>query len=319
MKKMFKWVSIILFVSILCLISVILLRQNQVFDVPYPEIQASTDSAIIAKGKYLVYGPAHCADCHSSPSTLAELEKGAEVPLVGGRVFKIPIGEIHARNITSDKETGIGKLTDKEIARALRYGVSEKGKAFLDIMPFHDMCNADLTAIISYLRTLPPVSNLLPQTSYNALGMAINAFVIKPIGPSGPVLNDIKRDTSIEFGKYLAFSVANCRGCHTNRDLKTGDFVGPDFAGGFKMDIQDEPGSFLVSPNLTPHETGILTGWSLAKFTSRFRNGKLIEKSHMPWAPFGKMSDDDLKAIYKFLKTVEPIENKTPVGVQHNS
>ena len=316
MKKFLKWISLFLLLLVCGFAAVVAWRQNQTFDPPFPNVKASTDSTLIAKGKYLVYGPAHCADCHSDPSSWPALEKGAEVPLVGGRVFNIPIGTVRARNITPDPETGIGKMTDGEIARALRYGVSSRGRAFLDIMPFHDMSNADMEAIVSYLRSVPAVRQERPETEYNLFGKVINAFVIKPVGPENPNVADVERDTTVAFGKYLAYSVANCRGCHTNRDLKTGEFVGPDFAGGFHMDVDGEPGKFFLTPNLTPSSTGVITGWSLQKFISRFRSGKLMAGTHMPWAPFGKMSDNDLKAIYKFLQTVPAVEHQVPKGKQ---
>ena len=83
---------------------------------------------------------------------------------------------------SSDKETGIGNLTDQEIARALRYGVRHDGQAILDFMPFYDLSDEDLTAIISWLRTQPAVKNERPAHEYNFLGKMIKTFVIKPSG-----------------------------------------------------------------------------------------------------------------------------------------
>jgi hypothetical protein len=67
-----------------------------------------------------------------------------------------------------------------------------------------------------------------------------------------------------------------------------------------------------VTPNLTPDkETGRITGWSQEQFIDRFRQQKIIAVSDMPWDQFRNMSDDDLKAIYKYLVTLKPIKNST--------
>jgi mono/diheme cytochrome c family protein len=316
LKKIFKGTGISLLTIILILVVIVMMRQHQKFDAPYPAIHASTDSTIIANGKYLFYGPAHCMECHGNKSIAQNTDS---VPS-GGFQFVLPIGVMTAPNITSDKEFGIGNFTDAQIARTLRYGVGSDSRAVFDFMPFHNTSDEDLTAIISYIRTLPAEHVERPRVQLNTLGRVVTAFLLKPVGPAGPVEKKVERAVSVEYGKYLAHSVANCRGCHTNRDLMTGAFIGKDFAGGFKMDVPGKPGMFLVSRNLTPDkETGHIYSWSEEKFIQRFRQGKLIADSPMPWGPFGKMSDDDLKAIYKYLNTVDPVKNDPgPVIITEN-
>jgi mono/diheme cytochrome c family protein len=312
LKSFLKWTLICLVVLIAGLALLVYSRQNRTFDAPYPEIAASKDSAIIAKGKYLFYGPAHCLDCHASMEDLEKVEHGIPVIPKGGRTWHLPVGLLKSANITPDPETGIGKLSDKEIARALRYGIDSKGRALFDFMPFHETSDEDLTALVSYVRTLPAVKNEIKTFEPNVLGMVLNAFVFKPVGPSKEVPKSVSKDVGIEYGKYLATSVANCRGCHTNRDLKTGEFVGPEYAGGFHMPIDGRDGEFVVTPNLTPDpETGLITTWTEDRFIQRFREGKKIKDSHMPWGPFKQFSDNDLKSIFAFLKTLKPIKNET--------
>lgn len=60
---------------------------NKHYDIPYPEVQTTTDSAMIARGEYLVRGPAHCEGCHSHPDDNEDLKAGKKVPLKGGRTF----------------------------------------------------------------------------------------------------------------------------------------------------------------------------------------------------------------------------------------
>lgn len=312
MKTFLKWTLLVLAIFVIGLATVVVLRQHRTFDAPYPEISASTDSVIIAKGKYLFYGPAHCMDCHAAPEDLEKVESGIPVSPKGGRTWHLPVGNLRGANITSDPETGIGKLSDKEFARALRYGVAPDGRALFDFMPFHNTSDEDLQAIISYVRTIPAEKNEVKTFEPNLLGMVLNAFVFKPVGPEGEVPKSVSQTSGIEYGKYLATSVANCRGCHTNRDLKTGAFVGPEYAGGFHMPIDGKDGEFVVTCNLTPDaETGRMANWDEAQFIQRFRRGKSIKDSHMPWGPFKSFSDQDLKSIYQFLKSLKPIKNET--------
>ena len=143
---------------------------------PYPAVTASTDTAIIRKGKNLVFGAGHCADCHSKANNDSLLAAGIEPALTGGNEFKLPVGSVFTKNITPDKETGIGNYTDAEIARALRYGVHPDGTVVFDFMPFHNTSDEDLAAIISYLRAQKPVRNEVPKHSLNVLGNIVKAF-----------------------------------------------------------------------------------------------------------------------------------------------
>ncbi len=309
LRKILKWTGIIVLSIVILLTVTVALRQNLKFDAPYPDIHASKDSSVIARGKYLVYGPAHCADCHSPASKQDSVNKGFEVTLSGGRLFALPVGNFYTRNITPDKETGIGKWTDQEIARTLRYGVKPSGAAVLDFMPFHNTSDEDLTAIISFLRTQTPIHNKVRDHEPNTLGYVIKAFLLKPTGPDGPVPVAVKHDTTAEYGKYITGAVANCRGCHTPRNLMTGAFEGKEFSGG--MEIEG-----YKAVNLTPDPTGRLYGWTQDMFVKRFRQGRIIEKSPMPWGPFSRMSDTELKAIYKYLQTLEPVKNEVKQNVQ---
>lgn len=296
--KILKWTGIVLLLLISGLVITVMARQNLKFDAPYPQIAASKDSLVIARGRHLVYSSAHCIDCHSRAHSDSLIKAGLEVPLTGGVLFDLPVGKLYSKNITPDIETGIGRYTDPEIARALRYGVHPNGTAVFDFMPFHNMSDEDLTAVISYLRSQKPIKNKVPDHDPNLLGMVVKAFMVKPVGPDGPVAHSVPQDTTAAYGRYMAMSVAECNGCHTKRDM-AGAYIGEPFAGG--NDIEG-----LITPNLTPDSTGRIFNWSKQDFINRFRAGKLNPKSVMPWNSFGRMTDDELTAIYHFLKTVKP-------------
>ncbi len=303
MKKIIrisKWTALTILLIICAICIAVPLRQNLKYDAPYPDVHASTDSVIIARGRHLVISSAHCIDCHGKGNQDSLMAFGKDVTLSGGVVFELPVGKIYSRNITPDPETGIGNRTDPEIARVLRYGVHADGRAVFDFMPFHNTSDEDLTAIISYLRSTAPVKNRVPENDLNAMGKAVNAFMIKPVGPDEPIMKSVKPDSTAAYGRYLTLNVANCKGCHTQRDL-SGKYTGPLLAGGTPL---GDPGLELVPPNLTTDSSSRIFTWTKDQFIERFRGGKRIPYSHMPWESFKRMTDQELTAIYNYLKTV---------------
>ncbi len=296
LKKITKWFVIILLLLVVILGTTIGMRQHLEFDAPYPDVHASTDSNIINRGKHIVFSQAHCASCHSPQNVDSLLEAGSEPVLNGGRLLDIGIAKIYTPNITSDPTYGIGRRSDAEIARVIRYGVHANGNAVLNFMGFQDMSDDDLTAVVSYLRTVKPVATRNTPHEFNLLGKAIKAFMVKPLGPRLPIQKTISPDSSAAYGEYLVSSTTNCMGCHTQRNL-AGDLSGPLMAGG--NDIEG-----FITPNLTPHPDSRIYGWTEEQFIDRFRQKKRIKESPMPWNNFKLMTDPELKAIYKYLQTV---------------
>lgn len=286
-------------------------RQNLRFDAtPYPDVTASTDSAVIARGHYVVRVVAPCAGCHGDPSQRAAYVSGADVPLVGGFGFDIPPGQFYTRNLTSDSATGLGSVSDKAIARALRFGVGHDGRALLPFMEMQGLADDDLRAVVSYLRTQPAVHNEVPPHHYNILGKVVRATVLsKPVGPSATPLAQAPHGASVETGHYLVESVALCWSCHTERSQMTGAFTGPRYGGtkGFKESY--DTARTWSPPNITSDpETGRLGKMNEDQFVARFRQGRVIPGSPMPWQAFSKMNEEDLRAIYKYLKTVPAVK-----------
>ncbi|ULQ57250.1 cytochrome c [Flavihumibacter rivuli] len=303
-KKILTWLGVIILLTLTGVAIATGMRQHITYSAPLPDIHAVKDSAVIARGRHIVLGPGHCADCHSNvPGKDSLLKAGLDVPLTGGYLFDLPFGKFYTKNLTPDKETGIGSKSDPELARVIRYGVHADGQMVLPFMPFQHMADEDLVAVLSYLRSLKPVHNRIPENEYNLMGKMLKAFVLKPVGPTEKIPASVKADTSVAYGRYLSMVVANCYECHTQRD-GVGNFIGEPMAGGL---VFETPGkSTLVTPNLTPDSSSRIFGWSRQMFIGRFRMGKLIEHSHMPWAAFSRMSDDELTAIYNYLHTLKP-------------
>jgi mono/diheme cytochrome c family protein len=268
-------------------------------------IRASSDPEVIDRGRYLVYGPAHCASCHGTPARESELRREKEIPLSGGRTFELGVlGTLVAPNITSDSTAGIGALSDDALVRSLRYGISRHGRPLVPIMSFTDLADDDLRAILSYLRSVPPVSQRALPHRLSMLGNFGVNFLLKRQGPVQPPPSRIAPTPTAQYGRYLAHTVANCNGCHTQRNKLTGGFAGPAFAGGL---VLEEPEQTFVTPNLTPIASGIMTQLTENEFIERFRvRGRVSAGSPMPWEAYARMTENDLAAIYRYLRTLKP-------------
>jgi cytochrome c553 len=311
MRKVLLVLGILLLIIVTGGAVVVASRQHLQFDAPYPEVAASTDSAVVERGRYIVRELAPCTACHGDPTQRAANAAGADVPLSGGFVFDIPPGQFYVRNLTPDAETGLGKVSDKAIARALRYGVGHDGRALLPFMEMQGLSDDDLQAVVSYLRTQAPVRNPVPPHHYTLLGKVVRATVLaKPVGPSAPPPSRAPRGASVETGRYLSESVALCWACHTQRSQVTGAITGPRYGGTTGFTESDDPGRSWSPPNITSDpETGRLGRMTEDQFVTRFRQGRVIPGSPMPWQGFSRLAEDDLRAIYRYLKTVPPVKN----------
>ena len=305
-RKVLLWLGAAVVLVIAVLAVTISVRWDRRFQAPYPKLAASRDSAVIARGRYLAYGPAHCSDCHTAPADYASLETGSSPSLSGGLEFPIPLGRIRVPNLTPDSATGIARRSDGDITRLLRYGVRADGRAAIPFMEYHDLSDADIVAVISFLRSQPPVHHAVPDHDLNLLGKALMAFAIKPIGPSGtPPAESPASGPTLERGAYLVTAVANCAGCHTQRSMVTGAYTGPRLAGGSPMEAADNAHTKLVPPDITANPgTGRAAVWTEDEFVARFRAGVRIPGSPMPWQAFRRITDADVRAIYRYLRSI---------------
>lgn len=301
-------------ILLLALLSAVLLaafayhREHRRFELPYPEVRSSGDSGAIARGEYLVNGPGHCADCHAPPSEKAGVSRGGIAPLSGGQHLDIFLGRMRFPNITPDSATGIGLRTDAELARFFRRGIDHRGEIGLPFMMYADLSDRDLAAVLSYLRTLAPVPHDVPRSDYNLLGKITRAYFLEPFAPSRDVTAEVPPGRTAAYGEYLVNAVSNCATCHTARNMKTGDYTGPRFGGGMVFRRAGDPGQVLVSPNLTPDpETGVMADWDEAAFIRRFRSGGVREWSPMPWGPFSRIREEDLAAMFLYLRSLAPV------------
>ena len=313
MKRLLRYAGVVVGLILLTAaggVGVAQFRWDRTFTAPASTLRATNDSLAIARGRYLAFGPAKCANCHSAKEAEVALRRGDEVPLSGGREFVLPVGTFRVPNLTPDVETGIGRRTDAELVRLIRHGVRHDGRAALPFMEFQNLADEDVVALLSYLRSRPPVRHAVADHDFTPVGRVLTAFVIKPKGPNGTPPQHAPSGSTIERGKYLVMNVAECASCHTQRSMLTGAYTAPLLSGGAKLPDDEDSTRVLVTPNLTPDaRTGRIAQWSEDQFVGRFRSGRVLAGSHMPWEAFARMSDDDLRAIYRYLRTVPPVQN----------
>lgn len=285
-------------------------------DTPYPKIKASTDPAVIEYGAYVVHNVAHCSTCHHQSDGTIDYETfklDRSAPLSGGYVIEAgPFGTFYAKNLTPHETTGIGRYTDEELARMIRFGIGADG-TFLPMMRLAQgpMSDEDLTAIISYLRAQKPVDASQPPDEFGVLAkMLSDVFTPRPDVPVKHV--PPADEPSVARGEYLANGPALCAGCHTPQDPMEGFAPsGPAFSGTTEPEPDPTDSDYgIFSPNLTPHPTGIVGMWDEEQFVKRLAGGRVIAGSHMPWEAFAEMTESDVRSIYRYLKTVPPVEHK---------
>jgi mono/diheme cytochrome c family protein len=138
----------------------------------------------VERGKYLVV-VASCNDCHTPGFFLGNPDKAKY--LGGSDVgFEIPgLGVFPGRNITPDKETGIGNWTTDQIVTALMTGKRPDGRMLAPIMPYPSFVNLtkeDATAIAAYLQSVPPVKNVVAGPFQPGEKVSIFTFRVLPPG-----------------------------------------------------------------------------------------------------------------------------------------
>lgn len=274
---------------------------------------------VLERGEYLATHVAGCTDCHSK----RDINQYSLPPIPGtegggGFLFDEKLGlpgKIYSRNITPDNETGIGTWTDDEILRAMTQGISKNGDTLFPIMPYpayNHIEKNDLLSIIAYIRTLKPIRNKIPARQLMMPiamaypGPALQASVDGNVRPP--------ETDKVAYGGYLT-NMADCGTCHSPLTPQGPDMT-RQFAGGYVFDA----GVFKVaSANITPDSATGIGSWTEAQFMNKFTQYR-EEKSYnfnpgkentvMPLSLLAHIKDDDLKAIYAYLRTVKPINNK---------
>ena len=263
----------------------------------------------LARGEYLVRGVLGCLDCHSPHDWNAAGAPELAGKIGAGQVFPAEgfPGRIVASNITPDRETGAGTWTDDQFARAIREGIGHDGRALFPLMPytnFRKLSDEDLASVVVFIRTIPAVRNPLPATEIIFPVKYLIRSVPEPL--TSPVLPPTLSTTE-QRGEYLV-TLASCAACHTP-SVRGKPIPGRDFSGGQKF---TGPWGTVLSANLTPDPSGI-PYYDEKLFLQAMRTGQVGARSlspFMPWNVYRNMTDEDLKAIFAYLKTLKPVYNE---------
>jgi mono/diheme cytochrome c family protein len=264
----------------------------------------------LARGDYLVNHVTPCLHCHSTVDNDVfggDIQPGTEG--MGGYQFGpsdgVP-GFVQAQNITP---AGLGEWTDGEILRAMREGVRKDGTALFPMMPYPQFAiydDEDAKAIVAYIRTLKPVRH---EIKPRELAFPVNILV--KFAPAPLAAPQHKPTEHIAYGKYLS-TVAGCVICHTPMGGKGERIAEREFGGGWEMKSGDMR---VITSNITPFEGTWMSQATKDEFIGRFRMWKDMPRDKplkgrvtaMPWRSYAGMIDDDLGAIYDYLKTVKPV------------
>ena len=268
-----------------------------------------TTPARLERGRYMVNAVYGCLACHSERDPNVAGMPALADKLGAGTVFAegsdLP-GRVVAPNLTPDKETGAGNWTDDMLARAIREGIGHDGRTLFPLMPYlnyREMPDEDLASVIVYLRTLAPVKNSLPQTEIifpvKYLIRSAPQPVTAPV-PQPDLSDQVKR------GGFLA-RMASCADCHTAQE-KGQIKPGLEFAGGL---LFTTPEATVMAANITPDSSGI-SYYNEDLFVQVMRTGKVKARSVspiMPWSFYRNMTDEDLKAMFAYLRTLKPVKH----------
>ena len=264
----------------------------------------------LERGRYLTEGLLGCFGCHAEHEWAQH-----EAPLIPGTLgegFGFPLeglpGRVVPSNITPDRETGAGNWTDDQLARAIREGIGNDGRALFPFMPypnFRHLSDEDLAAVIAYLRSVPPVKKAVPKTEIifpvKYLMRSVPEPLTEPVAP--PDLS-----TPVSRGKYLV-TVGGCSDCHTPQQRGV-PIAGLEYAGGAEL---KGPWGTVASANITPDPSGI-SYYDEELFIETIRTGyvKGARKLSpiMPWHEYRNLSDEDLKAIFACLRTLKAVQHR---------
>jgi mono/diheme cytochrome c family protein len=272
--------------------------------------------AKIERGRYLAENVANCMHCHSDrdftkfSGPLKEETRG-----MGGVAYP-KFGALYSSNITPDSATGIGAWTDDEIARAITQGIRRNGDTLFPIMPYYEyskMNKEDVKSIVAYLRTIKPIFNKIPERKLKT--------------PAGPERNEFMQavnemnfspaDPVIEKGRYLV-TLAACMSCHTPK-TEEDHFIKDQYFGGGDM-MGKKFGFMVYSSNISPDSATGIGRWTEQAFVDKFKSFRDpsayntnpgTHNTMMPWTMLAQLKDEDIKAMYTYLRSVKPIHSET--------
>jgi mono/diheme cytochrome c family protein len=296
MKSVFKWIGIItgiifgiLILGVLALYLRGQMRLNKKYVVNVQLVAIPKDSESLAEGKR-IFQYRGCEACHGEQlQGLVYMDNPA-------------LGQVITPNLTTGQGGIGGQRTDEDLIRSIKHGVRPDGTPLL-FMPsteFYYLSDKDLGSVLAYIRSMPPVDNVMPASKLSFTGFVVmNITQAITFVPAELIPHDQKPPLgpepgiTAEYGEYLSIS---CKVCH-----------GLTLSGG---QIPGFPAEWPATPNLTSGKYSRLPSWGEEGFIEILRtgtkHGRSINPNYMPWKSYRHMTDDELRAVYKYLMSLPP-------------
>lgn len=285
-----------------------------VLPLPFYEDVAEIDPGVtgdadqIARGRRITV--LACAGCHGY----------AEDPhLVGRTMAEMPKvwGTVVAPNLTRNKSSGLGGISDGAIGRAIRTGVRHDGMFLLPLMPrFSRMADADLADVVAFLRSEDKVVagvSATPGDTKPSLRVKLRSqFTWRPAPAPAEVIERPSGDDPIALGKYLVDDLLQCNVCHGSNEESVA-LLDPTLdtyylGGGMPMfDLNDK----AIKPgNITPDEVNGIGAWTYEQFRAALTDGRAIDGRQMRWPMrrYWMLEESEVAAIWAYLRTVDPVD-----------
>lgn len=305
----------------LTVLAIVACTQTSKYIRPTTDVKAPTSEAAVARGRYLVDTIGACGACHTAreDGSFANPEDES-LHLAGGNWLQDGKVGVWVPNITPDEETGLGRWSDDEIARAIRDGVHRSGRFLVPLMPsnaYQHLSDEDTFAIVAYLRTVPPkkpvTERRAPQLPF-PMGMVLESGAMQH--PPATDVPPPDRNDPVAYGRYLAFA-GHCTDCHS-MGARGPRPESDRFLAGAETPM-DLPGIGKVwAPNLTPDEETGLGRYTPEQIRQAIRSGMRLDGKLM--APpmsmlvphYALMEESDLDALVTFLRSLPPVRFEVP-------
>jgi hypothetical protein len=253
-----------------------------------------------SKGQNLLEGLAACGFCHGeSRQPKAVLAGGLPYIFASNNNFLVP-------NITSSP-TGVGNWDDEALARILRGGEAPSGRSLHPQAHkgYEWLSTPDLFALVSYLRTVPAIAKVVPQSETSFWESVLpdifedSSKVVGYVPESGEGLPVVR-------GKYLVDHVARCGSCHNGPDtfLSNGTYLG----GG---QVISHEGGEKVAPDISGSSLSGVGSWTETDFVKFLQigvtaEGRRVDSQFCPIDFYQRATLQDISDIATYLHRIKP-------------
>jgi mono/diheme cytochrome c family protein len=251
-------------------------------DAPVPALAVAGTPEQVARGEHIAN--VFCASCHATNNALP-LTGGVDI----GRDLPLPLGQYVSVNLTPAGP--LAEWSDGEIFRAIRNGIDQDGQALFVMSGARGrhLSDEDLEAVIAYLRSQPAVENdtLLPPDRPSLLALVMLGAGLIPANepPITGVITAPPKGPTVEYGAYI-MSYQDCVVCH-----------GEDLTGGVEGQLAP------IGPSLRH-----VRDWTAEQFMTVLRTGVSVDghelQPPMPWQNIGRMDDEELLAVYEYIRSL---------------